>query len=91
MTTLFLDFFKFFLQILVRLSDLLFSFNVYGTLSIGDLMVAIFISRIAFSILIKGANVGIDTMRSAREVSSVSRKSYISIRNDELHKQHYGY
>lgn len=72
MTTMFLDFFKFFLQILVRLSDLLFSFNVYGTLSIGDMMVAIFISRIAFSILIKGANVGVDALQ-VRHSSAVRR------------------
>lgn len=79
MTTMFLDFFKSFLQIVVRLSDLLFSFNVYGTLSIGDLMVAIFVSRIAFSILIKGANVGIDTLQ-ARHSSAVRRRDAAAAR-----------
>lgn len=70
MTTMFLDFFEAFLSVLVRLFDFLFSLDVYDTVSIGDLLVAIFISRLAFTILIKGANVGIDSLQTRHAAAS---------------------
>lgn len=77
--TMFLDFFKAFLSIVVRLITFLFSLNVYGTVSVGDLLVAIFISRVAFTILIKGANVGIDSLQS-RHAAAVRRQEAASLR-----------
>ena len=51
-----------FTNIVKSLLSLLFQWKVVGDVSIGSILVALFIIRVAFSILIKGANVRIDDM-----------------------------
>lgn len=61
-----------FVNIVKSLLNLLFEWNVVGDVSIGHIFVALFIVRVAFSILIKGASVSWDGLN--RDVRNYDRR-----------------
>ncbi len=63
-----------FLKIISSLVKLLFAWNVVGSVSIGDILVGLFIVRVAFIILVKGSSVDI----SLRDDKYVSGEKSIS-------------
>lgn len=77
--TMFYDAFEAFLWLIVHFVSFMFSMNIWEDVSVGDLFIAIFISRVAFTILIKGANVGIDSLQT-RQAANVRRREAASKR-----------
>lgn len=69
-----------FVNIVKSLLNLLFEWNVVGNVSIGHIFVALFIVRVAFSILIKGASVSWDGLN--RDVRNYDRRHEIKAKKE---------